>query len=166
MSRHQWAEHEFSKHRQIPKWTCNICNLDMTTELSSKVHISEDHADLDETKFEALQKSASDHSATWINQQSCPFCRSCPASSKRQFISHVGRHLQEVSQAAIPPSAMQGDSAQFGEDTEDEALSAFARHGTQDAEQTSVTDLVEVSEQPQATFFDPQTYTAGELRIK
>lgn len=59
-------------------------------------------------------------------QQSCPFCRTSPANSKRGFISHVARHLQEVSHAAIPPSAMQGDLTEFGNDTEDEALSEGA----------------------------------------
>lgn len=130
MSRREWAEHEFSKHRQMTRWKCDICNIDVNTELSCKVHISETHTDLDITSFESLQKSASDHSAAWMYQQLCPFCGTSPANSKRGFISHVARHLQEVSHAAIPPSAMQGDLTEFGNDTEDEALSEGADQGS------------------------------------
>ena len=142
----------------MTEWTCGICNTEMTTELSCRVHISENHWGI-----ESLQKSFLDHSIAWINTQSCPFCGERPAKNKRQFISHVGRHLQDVSHAAIPPSAFQGDSIGVGQDTEDEALSDGEQRGSLDIGPTSLMEAVERSERPQSTLPDEQTYTTGEL---
>ena len=50
-SRRQWANHEFSKHRKMPKWTCYLCNFILTTELGVKLHLSEQHSDLNGMYF-------------------------------------------------------------------------------------------------------------------
>lgn len=43
------------------------------------------------------------------SQDTCPFCQTLLAGPRSQYISHVGRHMQEVSHAAIPVSAMTDD---------------------------------------------------------
>ncbi len=42
-------------------------------------------------------------------QGTCPFHHMNPGPTKARFISHVGRHMQDVSHAAIPTSAMSGE---------------------------------------------------------
>ena len=63
-------------------------------------------------------------------QGTCPFCHMNPGPAKARFISHVGRHMQDVSLSAIPMSAMSrevedsesggdGDESVESEDTAD-----------------------------------------------
>ena len=97
-SRTQWSSHELSQHR-ILKWSCDICNLTMTTEGNLRAHISGEHSEIGESELKALRD---EHEKAWMLAQECPFCLSKPANDKRSFLSHVGRHLEEVSLAAIP----------------------------------------------------------------
>ena len=43
-----------------------------------------------------------------IERQLCPFCATASFHTKRAFAAHVGKHMQEIALAALPPS---GDSA-------------------------------------------------------
>ena len=101
-------------------WTCDICNLTLSKELDIKNHVAKRHGDLDDLKYESLLKSASQYTAIWIQQQSCPICKVFSAHTKRQFVSHLGRHLQEISHAAIPSSVISDDHMEIEEDTDDE----------------------------------------------
>jgi cobalamin biosynthesis protein CobT len=37
-----------------------------------------------------------------VVSEKCPFCLTTPATNQKAFASHVGKHLQEVSLAALP----------------------------------------------------------------
>ena len=138
----------------MTEWTCRVCELTFDTELNIKSHISREHSDLDKD-FESLQTTASAHITAWIRQQRCPFCGTFPSQTKRQFISHVSRHLQEISHAAIPPSAMQDDPVEVGDDSEDEALGERAGQSDQDAlDQSAMMNTASAIKQPQSEPFD------------
>lgn len=77
-----------------------------------------------------------------MREQECPFCRTSLAygTTKNQFISHVGRHLQYVSHAAVPPSAMRDASIEVGEDAEDDVSEKAAHGDSHDDDLTSATE--------------------------
>ena len=137
-------------------WSCDTCNLTLTKELDIKNHIVKRHGDLDDLTYESLLKSAAQYAAIWIQQQSCPFCKSFSAHTKRQFVSHLGRHLQEISHAAIPSSVISDDHVEIEEDTDDET--------TEEGKPPDTTvDEVEESGQPEAKPFDMPTSLGGEF---
>ena len=140
-------------------WTCDICNLTLTKELDIKNHVEKRHGDLHDFKYESLIKSASQYTATWIQQQSCPFCKIFSAHTKRQFVSHLGRHLQEISHAAIPSSVMSDDHVEIEEDTDDETMEEGKRGD-------STVDEVEESGQPEAKPFGLPTSFSGECAYR
>ena len=140
-------------------WTCDICNLTLTKELEIKNHVEKRHGDLDDLNYESLLKSASQCTATWIRQQSCPFCNIFSANTKRQFVSHLGRHLQEISHAAIPSSVMSDDHVEIEEGTDDETIEEGKRGD-------STVDEVEESGQPEAKPFDMPTSVGGEFAYR
>ncbi len=53
-------------------------------------------------------------------KDTCPFCQTLLAGQKSQFISHVGRHMQEISHAAIPMSARTDDDGDLELSEEDD----------------------------------------------
>ena len=109
----------------MPIWTCGICRSKQTTEIGITRHLAEQHKDLNDQELESMAESRSRHIAQWIYQQECPFCRTPLAivTTRRQYISHVGRHLQQVSHAAIPMSAMSHDHADTGDESETKPMS-------------------------------------------
>ena len=109
----------------MPIWTCGICGSTQTTEIGITRHISERHDALNDQEHDSMAESRSRHIAQWIHEQECPFCRTPVASctSRRQYISHVGRHLQQVSHAAIPMSAMSHDHTDARDEIETRPMS-------------------------------------------
>lgn len=106
-------------------WTCGICRSKQTTEIGITRHVSEQHEDMNDQEHDSMAESRLRHIAQWIHEQECPFCRTPLASgtTRRQYISHVGRHLQQVSHAAIPMSAMSDDHADTGDEFETRPMS-------------------------------------------
>jgi hypothetical protein len=43
-------------------------------------------------------------------EEPCPFCLTAPAQTQRSFATHVGRHLQDISLAALPNLNLSPDS--------------------------------------------------------
>ena len=109
----------------MPIWTCGICRSNQTTEIGITRHLSERHEGLNDQEHDSIAESRSRHIAQWIHEQVCPFCRTPLASgtTRRQYISHVGRHLQQVSHAAIPMSAMLHDHTDTGDEIETRPMS-------------------------------------------
>jgi hypothetical protein len=50
----------------------------------------------------------------------CPFCLVVPARTQRAFARHVGRHLQEISLAALPITATSPDSETDDDSNDDD----------------------------------------------
>ena len=80
-------------------------------------------------EHEFVEHREKNHGAPdWILQEECPFCLTCPASTKSQYVSHLGRHLQQVSHGAIPLSAMTEDDedAEMSDDEEPQGHTKIA----------------------------------------
>ena len=111
-----------------------------------------------------MLETTSRHRDTWIRAQECPFCRTSLTygTTKNQFISHVGRHLQYVSHAAVPPSAMRDDSIEVEENVDDDASEKAAHGDSHDDDLASATESsVEVPELQQNVPSKQLTSIAG-----
>jgi hypothetical protein len=98
-----WAEHEFNIHRMKKTWVCPNCPLEYGTIEEWTEHLHSEHG----TEFSGpLAKVALDAAERRvecpIKDQICPFCFNHPAITRREFVRHVGRHLEEVALAALP----------------------------------------------------------------
>lgn len=51
-----------------------------------------------------------------VSLETCPFCLTSPAQTQKGFVSHVGRHQQEISLAALPNLERNSDQ----EDSDDD----------------------------------------------
>jgi hypothetical protein len=114
--------HEFQTHRVKEQWSCNLC--EETFDCQPLLH---DHFELrHENQLVAFQ--AEDVVSTSRRvvirdaaQEQCPFCLTCPSQTQKGYASHVGRHLQEISLAALPViEAASDDENENGDDDDDE----------------------------------------------
>ena len=60
-----------------------------------------------------------------IEEQQCPLCKIKPGSTRRAFIAHIGRHLEEIALAALPRSVDEGseEDASVASDVEQQVSS-------------------------------------------
>lgn len=102
-SRREWIDHEFHSHRIVPQWHCNICKKIFQNKESFRGHVERIHEnDFSEAQVNELVLSAKRVVPRDVGQEICPFCLTIPAQTRRGFASHVGKHQQEISLAALP----------------------------------------------------------------
>jgi uncharacterized Zn-finger protein len=101
--RRLWAQHEFNIHRLQRTWSCPKCPHQCKTTTEWTEHLQVQHRsqpppdllqialDTDEVRKELL-----------IEDQVCPFCQTTPSTTRREFVKHVGRHMEDVALAALP----------------------------------------------------------------
>jgi hypothetical protein len=102
-SRKLWADHEFSMHRVTRIWVCPFCTEECSTIAAWQDHLLQSH----ETTFTGSLRqtaimTAERKSEQPIKEQSCPFCLEYPATTRRTFVTHVGRHFEEIALATLP----------------------------------------------------------------
>ena len=127
-NRAAWAEHEFSQHRLTRYWKCAECEQSFTKLSRFSDHWSKEHADifcnLDlESATEAALYSKENRAET----EQCPLCLTVPGHSKRNFIQHVGRHLEQIALMAMPPSEQESPETETTDGSEEEGDSHGAR---------------------------------------
>lgn len=99
-------------------------------------HLRAHHPNLGLQEVGSMLQSASDSVSNGIVQERCPFCFTCPAATPAQFISHVGKHMQEVAHAAIPISLITEDTGSIEESlTSENTESIKNTENTDDLEQ-------------------------------
>jgi hypothetical protein len=102
-SRREWIDHEFQVHRVNQQWCCNLCKEVLGTQEVFRAHIENIHQS---TFFSSQIEEFISASKRFVSRngsdEKCPFCLTAPSQTQRSFASHVGRHLQEISLAALP----------------------------------------------------------------
>lgn len=123
--RHDWALHESSAHISQNEWLCDVCSEQGTHKDALLVHLEQCHSVLiSGTTKQNVKKAESIIYA----DQACPLCLGTPAKTKNTFFSHVGRHLQEISLAALPASLLMEDDEELIDDSGTE-ISIEDAHG-------------------------------------
>jgi hypothetical protein len=55
-----------------------------------------------------------------VRLEMCPFCQISPSQTQKGFASHVGRHHQEISLAALPRLEEGSDNGSENDDSDDD----------------------------------------------
>lgn len=102
-SRGEWMKHEFQNHRVIPQWSCNLCAETFESDDLFQGHLHSLHfQDVAPFQIDEVMSASKRIIPRDGTAENCPFCLTIPATTQKAFASHVGKHLQEISLAALP----------------------------------------------------------------
>lgn len=128
-SKHEWMEHDFHIHRITTIWRCKSCLESFSDDLGLQTHILSSHQrDFSTSQVKDLVAASAESAPRPIQTECCPFCDVDPLLSLRTFASHVGKHLQQISLAAIPLPDNGSDSESLKTDDSD-GSNSFEVHG-------------------------------------
>ena len=102
-TRARWADHEFNEHRVDRAWKCLECGekTDKPNELG--YHLRDLHRSVvDPAQIRAIVAAAEVKTFQPIGNQKCPLCMQIPGVSRKHFVGHVARHLEDIALAALP----------------------------------------------------------------
>jgi uncharacterized C2H2 Zn-finger protein len=95
--------HEFTAHRTETQWRCNLCAEKFQAQEQLQAHINSIHKlDFMSSQIAEVIAASKRLEPRDGGTEICPFCLVAPAQTQKAFARHVGRHLQEISLAALP----------------------------------------------------------------
>jgi ankyrin repeat protein len=101
-TREMWETHEFDQHRFDTVLCCSVCSSSFPME-EREDHLQVAHGILLEKKALVTSlgfyEQRKPHEAASL---SCPLCLCVPGESRRNFVTHVGKHMESVALAALP----------------------------------------------------------------
>lgn len=102
-TRAAWADHEFSEHRVMRWWECFECTEQCYSEIEWKEHLEYRHRrTFIGAKYHVAEKMALKKRAKAAETEECPLCQVTFGKSRREFVNHVGRHMEEIALIALP----------------------------------------------------------------
>jgi hypothetical protein len=125
-TRKLWEAHEFDHHRFDAVICCSVCPSKFPTKDEIQTHLRAKHKKLLEMKKAlgislGLREQRQPQEATSL---SCPLCLCIPGKSRRNFVTHVGKHMESIALAALPRE--NGSDSESDSDHES-ATTAFVR---------------------------------------
>ena len=129
-SRAAWAEHEFSRHRITCSWRCAECSIEFPTRMLYSEHLHEIHQrSYSKVGLQMAADMAFGRQENPAEKEECPLCRLVPGCSKRAFIKHVARHMEQIALMALPADSEESetDDADSADDHKDGTLSIASR---------------------------------------
>ena len=105
-TRAAWADHEFTDHRIVRSWTCLECPVILSSKDEWAQHLEVYHQrTFHGPKYQvAVHMALRTHSRP-AESEECPLCKVVLGKSRRDFIKHVGRHMEEIALMALPQDA-------------------------------------------------------------
>lgn len=95
--------HEFQNHRTETQWRCNLCVEGFSTAALLRAHINDSHReDFELSQIDEVIVASKRLGARQIITDLCPFCQTVPSGTQKGYAKHVGKHLKEISLAALP----------------------------------------------------------------
>jgi hypothetical protein len=101
-TRKMWEEHEFNRHREKAGWGCPECPSNFPTLAESYDHLEEFHKlSRDGQQFHNVAQTIVRRQPDFTNLE-CPLCMCIPGESRRNFVTHVGKHMEGIALATLP----------------------------------------------------------------
>ena len=63
------------------------------------------------SQLQAVAATAKKRKKNSVEQEVCPLCLACPGASRREFTTHVGRHMEEIALMALPRETDEGSDS-------------------------------------------------------
>ena len=96
-------QHEFQTHRIGTEWRCTFCKETSNSQETFRKHLVLAHIrEVESSQIEELISASERIVPCDAAKEMCPFCISAPAKTREGFARHVGKHLQDISLAALP----------------------------------------------------------------
>jgi len=109
-----WADHEFHKHRVEKSWRCYLCPAHLSSPGLWDDHIKQIHRTI--LSCEEHQKAVSMAEISKpmpIESQICPMCQKVGMKTRKEFVTHVAKHMESISLAALPRDADSDSGSDF-----------------------------------------------------
>jgi uncharacterized C2H2 Zn-finger protein len=102
-TRELWEDHEFGRHRVNRYWSCSTCQHKAKTPEDWRKHLEHTHGlPLSDDQYLITTPSAEVRDSVPIELENCPLCQEIPGKSRRDFVIHVGKHMEAIALAALP----------------------------------------------------------------
>jgi len=99
------------------EWRCNLCKETFEEQELFRGHIDKSHVnDIETTQIEEFLSASKRLIPCRVENELCPFCLTAPAQTQEGFSSHVGKHQQEISLAALPRLEDNSDDESIDDD--------------------------------------------------
>ncbi|KAL5330466.1 hypothetical protein ACEPPN_003994 [Leptodophora sp. 'Broadleaf-Isolate-01'] len=127
-NRVDWKRHVFA---DIKPYICTFsgCNEELVSFPTRKIsnaseeelraHILQDHGQaITDVQFQTVARVGQERLQLPIESQECPLCLCIPGKSRRNFVTHVSNHLEDIALAVLPR-----DDASDSDDDQDSSRS-------------------------------------------
>lgn len=101
-TRKMWEEHEFSRYREQASWGCPECPSDFATLAESYDHFEASHEPVRDGQLPNNAAQGIIWRQPHIASFQCPLCLCIPGDSRRNFVKHVGRHIEGIALSTLP----------------------------------------------------------------
>jgi hypothetical protein len=120
-TRKLWAEHEFANHRSFEQYECHDCSRIFSKEDKFVEHISDEHQykELNHMQLLATISAAKKSVIQPLSEQQCPLCKKRGWRLQRDFVTHLGRHLEDIALSALPRDVGGDSDSDSSAETED-----------------------------------------------
>lgn len=136
-TRAAWADHEFTEHRVLRSWSCPECPKQCDSEIEWVLHLEKCHQrTFLGPKHQVAKEMAYKTRAKPAENEECPLCQVILGKPRREFVKHVGRHMEEIALMALPRDN-DGESEIHSTSTESE----FAPSATPVAQGSEIIDI-------------------------
>jgi hypothetical protein len=130
-NRMTWSQHELTKHRICQSWTCHLCAGTFSADATFVKHLQLKH-DIPLhhcTILAASSVTKATEPGASTNKQ-CPLCRQKGWSNHRRFITHLGRHLEEIALSVLPREVdSDSDQRRDADEVSDDATLCLDKDG-------------------------------------
>lgn len=101
-TRQAWADHEFKEHRMYQVWECSLCSLEFSQSTEWEDHCRESHPQcFSESRISTTISAVCRMKSKSPEEEKCYLCNTRPSTTRRAFITHIGKHLEEVALMAL-----------------------------------------------------------------
>jgi hypothetical protein len=109
-----WADHEFRKHRVEKSWNCYLCPAHLSSLGLWDDHMKQTHETiLSREEHQKAISMAEISKPMPIESQTCPLCLKVGMKTRKEFVTHVAKHMESISLAALPRDADSDSGSDF-----------------------------------------------------
>src|SRR5256885_3462388 len=125
-TRQLWFEHELTKHRAKTLLECHECLRQCDTEAEFLHHHKSEHARyFTKSQLRGVLSSSRKYMFFSLVQLQCPLCLQSNWASQDKFVTHLGRHMEDIALASLPADA--GSPSDPGSDPDSEVDSQISQ---------------------------------------